>query len=75
MFDEFVQVDAGSSRQFGGSGLGLSIARRLVELHGGTIGVESEVGVGSRFWFRLPVAERTSAETPGVRLRAGGTMR
>lgn len=55
VFDEFSQV-GGALRGFGGSGLGLSIARRLVLLHHGTIGVESEVGVGSRFWFRLPVA-------------------
>jgi len=54
VFDEFSQVDGGGG--FTGSGLGLSIAQRLVQLHGGSIGVDSEVGVGSRFWFRLPVA-------------------
>jgi signal transduction histidine kinase len=71
VFDEFVQVDAAGGRP-GGSGLGLSIARRIVELHGGTIGVESEVGVGSRFWFRLPVAGRPAAETSGGRVSTGG---
>jgi len=54
VFDEFSQVEGGAGLT--GTGLGLSIAQRLVQLHGGTIGVDSEVGVGSRFWFRLPVA-------------------
>jgi signal transduction histidine kinase len=56
VFDEFSQVENGSGVGFTGTGLGLSIAQRLVHMHGGTIGVVSEVGVGSRFWFRLPVA-------------------
>lgn len=56
VFDEFSQVESGSGGGLTGTGLGLSIAQRLVQLHGGSIGVDSEVGVGSRFWFRLPVA-------------------
>lgn len=56
VFDEFSQVERAGGGGLTGTGLGLSIAQRLVQLHGGTIGVDSEVGVGSRFWFRLPVA-------------------
>jgi signal transduction histidine kinase len=56
IFDEFSQVESAAGGGLTGTGLGLSIAQRLVQLHGGAIGVDSEVGVGSRFWFRLPVA-------------------
>lgn len=54
VFEEFVSLDAGVQRELGGTGLGLSIARRIVEMHGGSIGVESAEGRGSRFWFTLP---------------------
>ena len=58
LFKPLVQLDAGLAREHGGVGLGLALARRLAELHGGTLEVESEPGTGSTFTLRLPLQER-----------------
>jgi two-component system sensor histidine kinase RpfC len=63
IFDDFTQADAGINRTFGGTGLGTTISKDLVELMNGEIDAVSEVGKGSTFWFELPFLASTNPET------------
>jgi signal transduction histidine kinase/CheY-like chemotaxis protein len=76
LFKPFSQADSSTTREFGGSGLGLSIVRHLAKAMGGEVGVDSEPGQGSRFWFRVRVdheeAPHVSPEAKRAPIEASG---
>ena len=69
LFQPFTQIDSSLSRQYSGTGLGLSLVRQLAELHGGSVGVESEPNKGSRFYFDLPMPQ--TQPMPNLELGVG----
>ncbi|MDA8109189.1 MAG: ATP-binding protein [Betaproteobacteria bacterium] len=74
IFESFTQADQSTARRFGGTGLGTTIAKQLVELMGGTIGLESAVGLGSTFWFQIDLEKQPERPASGTGELAGARI-